>query len=209
MDKKTTNTFFIISPILILLITQITAVLFGRVVNTLVYIPIILIYWAVLIFILFKYGIGNIRKWLQKPQGHWVWIIIAVLVGFSSLPLFLQHYQVFQDLSILIPTIIFFLINPWIEEFYWRGLLIDVTQNWPAWISIFYSTVLFTLWHSAFAWYSDGARNVPFYLAVLILGLVMALIYKNTKSVWLAVISHMMINILNLSIPSLLNLIEF
>ena len=209
MDKKTTNSFFIISPVLILLITQAIAVLFGKALNSLVYIPIILIYWAVLVFILIKYGTGNIRKWLQKPQGHWVWIIIALLVGFSSLPLFLQHYQVFRDLSILIPTILFFLINPWLEEFYWRGLLIDVTQNWPAWISILYSTVLFTLWHSAFAWYSDGAKSVPFYLAVLILGLVMALIYKNTKSVWLAVISHMMINILNLSIPSLLNMIEF
>jgi len=209
MDKKTTNSFFIISPVLIFLITQAIAVLFGKALNSLVYIPIILIYWAVLVFILIKYGTGNIRKWLQKPQGHWVWIIIALLVGFSSLPLFLQHYQVFRDLSILIPTILFFLINPWLEEFYWRGLLIDVTQNWPAWISILYSTVLFTLWHSAFAWYSDGAKSVPFYLAVLILGLVMALIYKNTKSVWLAVISHMMINILNLSIPSLLNMIEF
>lgn len=209
MDKKTTNSFFIISPVLIFLITQAIAVLFGKALNSLVYIPIILIYWAVLVFILIKYGTGNIRKWLQKPQGHWVWIIIALLVGFSSLPLFLQHYQVFRDLSILIPTILFFLINPWLEEFYWRGLLIDVTQNWPAWISILYSTVLFTLWHSAFAWYSDGAKSVPFYLAVLILGLVMALIYKNTKSVWLAVISHMMINILNLSIPLLLNMIEF
>jgi len=209
MDKKTTSSFFIFSPVVILLITHATAVLFGRYLNTLVYIPIILIYWTVLVLILFKYGLNNTRKWLQKPQGHWVWIIIAVLIGFSSLPLFLQHYQVFRDLSILIPTVIFFLINPWLEEFYWRGLLIDVTQYWTAWISILYSTVLFTLWHSAFAWYSDGARNLPFYLAVLILGLVMALIYKNTRSVWLAVISHMMINILNLSIPSLLNMIEF
>jgi len=209
MNKKATSPFFIISPVLIILITQTVALLFGRTLNSLVYIPIILIYWAVLVFILIKYGSENIKKWLQKPQGHWIWIIIAVLVGFSSLPLFLQHYPVLQDISILLPTIIFFLINPWLEEFYWRGLLLDVTQNWPAWISILYSTVLFTMWHSAFAWYSDGARSIIFYMAVLVLGLVMALIYRNTKSVRLAVISHMMINILNLSIPTLLNMIEF
>jgi membrane protease YdiL (CAAX protease family) len=209
MEKKTANSFFIISPVVILLITQATAVLFGRYLNTLVYIPIILIYWAVLVFILYRYGTGNIKKWLQKPQGHWIWIIVAILVGFSSLPLFLQHYQVFKNLSILIPTVIFFMINPWLEEFYWRGLLIDVTGRWPAWVSVAYSSILFTMWHSAFAWYSDGARNVPFYLAVLILGLIMALIYKNTKSVLLAVISHTLINIINLSIPTLLNMIEF
>ncbi len=209
MDKKSTSSFFIISPILILIITQATAILFGRYLDTLVYIPIILIYWAALAFILYKYGTDNIKTWLQKPQGHWIWIVIAVLVGFSSLPLFLQHYQVLRNLSILIPTVIFFLINPWLEEFYWRGMLIDVTATWPGWVSILYSTTLFTIWHSAFAWYSVGAREIPFYIAVMVLGLVMALIYKNTKSVRLAVISHMMINILNLSIPTLLNMIEF
>lgn len=209
MDKKSPSSFFIISPILILIITQATAILFGRYLDTLVYIPIILIYWAAIGFILYKYGTGHINTWFQKPQGHWIWIVIAVLVGFSSLPLFLQHYQVFRNLSILIPTVIFFLINPWLEEFYWRGMLIDVTATWPGWVSILYSTMMFTIWHSAFAWHSPAARSLPFYLAVLVLGLVMALIYKNTKSVRLTVISHMMINILNMSIPSLLNMIEF
>jgi len=209
MDKKATSLFFIISPVLILLITHATAILFGKALKTLVYIPVILIYWAVLVYILFKYGTANIRKWLQKSQGHWIWIIVAVVLGFSSLPLFLQHYEQLRDYSILIPTIIFFLINPWLEEFYWRGLLIDVTQKWPGWVSLLYSSILFTLWHSAFAWYSESVRSLVFYLTVLFLGLVMGLIYQNTKSVRLAVISHMLINALNLSIPSMLDLIEF
>jgi len=209
MTKKGKSSFYIISPLLILLITQVTALFLGRIIGPQVYIPIILIYWAVLALILYRYGFENNKKWLQKPQGHWGWYILAVLVAFSSLPLFLQHYQVLGQLSILIPTVIFFLINPWLEEFYWRGLLMDVTEKWPAWISILYSTVLFTAFHAAFAWYSPAARNLPFYLAVLVLGLVMALIYKYTKSVRLTVASHMVINILNLSIPALLNIIEF
>ena len=209
MENKSSSIFYILSPILILLLTQASAFLFGRILGPQVYIPIILIYWAVLGLILFRYGWDQTRKWLRKSQGHWFWIIIAVVVGLSSLPLFLQHYSVLQNLSILIPTIIFFLINPWLEEFYWRGMLLDVTEKWPAWISILYSTVLFTTFHSAFAWYSPAARNLLFYGAVMFLGLMMALIYKNTKSVRLAVLSHMMINILNLSIPSLLNMIEF
>lgn len=208
MDKQTSSTFYILSPVLILVIAQASATLFGRYLGLWVYIPIILVNWVVLGFILYQYGLNHIRKWLQKPQGHWIWIIIAVLVGFSSLPLFLQHYQVLLNLSILIPTVIFFLINPWLEEFYWRGMLLDVTAKWPAWVAVLYSTILFTLYHSAFAWYSSAARLVPFYMAVLFLGLTMALIYKKTKSVWLAVLSHMMINLFNLSIPSLLNMIE-
>ena len=209
MNKQTSKPIFILSPFLVLLITQASALLFGRYLGPRVYIPIIVFYWVVLSFILYKYGCNHIRSWFKKPQGHWIWIIIAVLVGFSSLPLFLQHYKVLFDSSILIPTVIFVLINPWLEEFYWRGMLLDVTAKWPAWVSVLYSTILFTLFHSAFAWHSPAARNVPFYLAVLFLGLIMALIYKNTKSVWLAILSHMMINLLNLSIPSLLGMIEF
>jgi len=37
----------------------------------------------------------------------------------------------------------------------------------------------------------------------------MALIYKNTTSLWLCVASHMLINILNMGIPVLMNLVEF
>lgn len=209
MNKQTSSKFYILSPVLILLITQASALLFGRYLGPQVYIPTIVIYWVILGFILNNYGWSHIRRWLQKPQGHWIWIIIAVLVGFSSLPLFLQHYKVLLNLSILIPTVIFFLVNPWLEEFYWRGMLLDITAKWPAWVAVIYSSILFTLFHSAFAWYAPAARNVPFYLAVLFLGLIMALIYKNTKSVSLAILSHMMINLLNLSIPSLLNMIEF
>ena len=157
----------------------------------------------------FNYGRDHIGYWLQKPKGHWIWLSIAGLVSLSTLPLFLQHYDVMRNLTVLIPSIIFFLINPWLEEFYWRGLLIDVTNKWPAWVSIGYSSILFTLWHTAFAWYSTGVRSLSFYLPVLILGLVMGMIYKNTKSLWPAILSQMLINALNLSIPVLMNIIEF
>jgi membrane protease YdiL (CAAX protease family) len=54
-----------------------------------------------------------------------------------------------------------------------------------------------------------AARGLTFFVTVLILGLFMALIYKKTKSLWLCILSHMLINIFNMSIPTLMNLIEF
>ena len=209
MDKRPNSLFFIISPVLILFITQAAAIFLGKFLGDLVYIPIILIYWAALGLIILKYGTDHIKHWLKKPQGHWIWLVIAGLVSLSTLPLFLQHYDFLRYLAVLIPSVIFFLINPWLEEFYWRGMLIDVTEKWPAWVSIIYSSILFTLWHTAFAWYSIGVRSLSFYLPVLILGLVMGLIYKNTKSLWQAILSHMLINIFNLGIPVLMNMIEF
>ena len=209
MAKKSNNLFFILSPIVILLITQITAIGLGRSLGSMVYLPIILIYWGVLVFILYKYGFGHINPWLKKPQGHWIWGILAALLGVSSLPLFLNNIQLFSNLSVLIPHIIFFLINPWIEEFYWRGLLIDVTGKWNVWLSGLYSSVLFTIWHAAFAWHSVGVRSLSFFMPVFMLGVFMVLIYKKTKSLWLCIASHMLINIFNMGIPVLMNLIEF
>jgi membrane protease YdiL (CAAX protease family) len=209
MRKKSDNSIFILTPIVILIVTQVTAIMLGKFLQALVYLPVILIYWAVIVLILYIYGFDNISRWLEKPQGNWGWIILAVLLGFSSLPLFINNIDIFRNSSVLIPHIAFFLINPWLEEFYWRGLLIDVTKKWPAWVSLLYSSVLFTLWHTAFAWYSMAFRELSFYVPVFIYGFFMVLIYKNTKSLWLCIASHMLINILNMGIPVLMNLVKF
>jgi hypothetical protein len=209
MNGRSENTFFVLTPIALLIVTQATAIILGRNLQALVYLPIILIYWAVIVLILYRYGFDNIGRWLKKPQGHWGWIILALLLGLSSLPLFLNNIHILRNYSVLTPYIAFFLINPWLEEFYWRGLLIDVTKKWPFWVSLLYSSVLFTLWHSAFAWYSLAVRELSFFIPVLILGIFMVLIYRYTKSLWLCVASHMLINIFNMGIPILMDLVKF
>lgn len=50
------------SPIIILVMTQATALLFGKYLGTQVYIPIILIYGLTLAMILYKYGRGKYQK---------------------------------------------------------------------------------------------------------------------------------------------------
>jgi membrane protease YdiL (CAAX protease family) len=209
MNKKTTNLSYSLSPIIILIVTQAIALLLGKYLNAWVYLPIILIYWAVLILILYRYGFDHIKTWLKKPQGHWSWFILAAVLGVSSLPLFLNNLRLFKNPVVLIPHILFFLINPWLEEFYWRGMLLDTTKKWPLGASVIYSSVLFTVWHTAFAWYSIGVRDITFYLPVLVMGIFMGLMYKYTKSLWLCIASHMLINILNMGIPVLMNLVEF
>lgn len=138
MNKKLENLFFILSPIAILIITQVTAIILGKHFETLVYLPIILIYWVVLALVLYRYRFDKIRGWLNKPQGHWGWIILAAILGLSTLPLFLNNLDLFRNPAVLIPHVVFFLINPWLEEFYWRGLLIDVTEKWAVWASVLY-----------------------------------------------------------------------
>lgn len=209
MNKKPEHNLYLLSPLFLLLVTQSAALVLGRYLGTLVFIPIILIYWTSITLILVKYGTANLRKWLKKPKGHWGWSVLAVVVGLSTLPLFISNRYVLWNAPVLIPHVIFFLINPWIEEFYWRGLLIDVSEKWNIWLSAIYSSVLFTVWHTAFAWYSTAVREISFYIPVITSGLLMVLIYKKTKSLLWCIVSHMLINILNLGIPVLMNLVEF
>lgn len=208
MNTKTSSMSFTLTPIFVLIVTQLTALVLGKYLKEWVFLPIILIYWVIIFFILNKYGFDNIKRWLSIPQGHWGWYILAVLIGISSLPLFIQNVHLFGDPIILILHITFFLINPWLEEFYWRGLILDSTKQWPVWISILYSSILFTLWHSAFAWQSIMFRDLSFFLPVLISSIFVALIYKKTKSLWLCVGSHFLMNIFTMGIPVLLNLVQ-
>ena len=39
------------------------------------------------------------------------------------------------------------IIDPWLEEGHWRGLLMDAASRWPGWIAIAYTTVWFGLSH--------------------------------------------------------------
>ncbi|WP_394330732.1 CPBP family glutamic-type intramembrane protease [Lacinutrix jangbogonensis] len=39
-----------------------------------------------------------------------------------------MHYQTLGNWYIWLPWIVLTLINPWIEEFYWRGLLFEYTK---------------------------------------------------------------------------------
>jgi membrane protease YdiL (CAAX protease family) len=208
MNVNPKKLFFVSTPIIILLVTQMTAVILGSFLSNMVFIPIFLIYWGLLALFLSLYGLGSIREWLHKPLGHWVWIVLAVMLGFTSLPLFISNVHLFRNIPVLLLHLTFFVINPWLEEFYWRGLLIDITNKWPVWLSASYSSILFTLWHSAFSWYSESFRSVSFYAPVLIMGFAMVLIYKKTKSLWLCIFSHMLINIFNMGIPVLMNMIQ-
>ena len=118
------------------------------------------------------------------------------------------EYQCSWKCLIVNPPYIFFLINPWLEEFYWRGLLIDKTNNWPPWIANLYSTILFTIYHTSYAWHAELFRGIPFYAFILITAVIMVSSYQRTKSLWWGIIFHFLTNIFTLSIPVFYNMIE-
>lgn len=169
----------------------------------------ILIGWTLWLFFILKYGgLKAIRKWLKKPDGAVGWGLLALIVGLIPLPIFLLHFDTLSGWKIWLPWILLALINPWIEEFYWRGLLLDYTKNWSNLTSVLFASFLFAINHAAFSINSEVMSGFEMVVSTLIMGIVWAIIYKKTKSVRWLVFSHFLVDFLNLSTPAFLDLFE-
>lgn len=196
-----------LSPLIIIAINCLVAVVSGKIIGKWAFIPIILIEWCLFIFFIKKYGDpSQIKKWLSKPKGSFGWLLLSLLIGILPIPLFLQHYNLLTTWQIILPWILIALINPFFEEFYWRGLLSDYTSKWSNWLSISIMSMLFALNHYVFAINSDLFKGLPVFISTLIMGIIWAIVYKKTKSLRWTVLSHFMVDFLNLSVPSFLDM---
>ena len=206
MKKKN---IVIASPFLIIAVNLGAAYIFGNYIGKRAFVPMILIGWSLWLFFIVKYGsLDAINKWLNKPKGKFIWSILALAVGLIPLPIFLLHNETLAGWQVWLPWILLALINPWIEEFYWRGLLLDYTKNWSNWTSILFTSILFALNHIAFGINSEVNRGLDLIIATFIMGIVWAIIYKKTGSLRWAIFSHFLVDFLNLSAPAFLDLFE-
>ena len=200
----------LISPFLITAINVIVAFSFGEIIGKWAFIPIVLIEWTLFMFFVFKYGGGkdSIKKWLQKPKGSFIWSILAVLMGLITLPLFLMHHGTLTDWTIWLPWILLALINPWIEEFYYRGFLLDNTKEWKNWKAILFATAVFSMNHAVFGINSEVNSGFTILISTFIMGLVWSIAFKKTKSLRWLIFAHFLVDFFSLSAPAFLDLFE-
>ncbi len=200
----------LISPFLITAINVIVAFSFGEIIGKWAFIPIVLIEWALFMFFVLKYGGGkdSIKKWLQKPKGSFIWSILAVLMGLITLPLFLMHDETLTNWTIWLPWILLALINPWIEEFYYRGFLLDNTKEWKNWKAILFATTVFSMNHAVFGINSEVNSGFTILISTFIMGLVWSIAFKKTKSLRWLIFAHFLVDFFSLSAPAFLDLFE-
>ena len=204
-----TKQIVLISPFLIIVINFGIAFLFGRIIGKWAFIPIILIEWCLFLLFILRFSTKTTRKkWLQKASGSNGWNILALFVGILPLPLFIMHYNTLEPWQVWIPWILLALINPWIEEFYWRGLLLDYTKDWPNWIAILFTSLVFGLNHSVFGVNSELNSGFTVVVSTLIMGIIWALVFKKTNSLRWIIFAHFLVDFFNLSAASFLDLYE-
>ncbi len=197
----------ILSPFLLILINYIVAVYFGKSIGKWAFIPIILIEWCFFSFLIYKHGgMGLVRSWLGKSRGSFGWNILALIIGIIPIPVFVFHVNLLATCTIWLPWILIAVINPWMEEFYWRGLLSDATGHWKGWLSVLFSGTLFAANHLIFGVNSLLFRGPAVLISTLVMGLVWAVVYKKTHSLRWVILAHFLVDFFNLSVPSFLDL---
>jgi membrane protease YdiL (CAAX protease family) len=204
----TKQRFIWVSPIFVVLVSTITIRIAANYVKVWAWLPWIIVYWALIGAL--AIGVGgktSLQQWMKRPQGNWLWSALAVILGLSGIYMFISSWQLITPLYIFIPWLILGVVNPFLEEWYWRGLMLDMTQTWTNWIRVLYISLFFSLNHLlGIGVTSAGGRHPVLIVNALVLGILFSVIYLKTKSLRWVIIGHALADLLGLSVAVFLNL---
>lgn len=210
MNTKSTLFYALLSPVVLVGLCALVQLVAGLWLGVWAWVPAMLCFWLVISLFLRGYsGYSGIRQRFQPALGHKFWSVFAVVAGLFSLHGFLNHWFLLENLPLILPWLIFALLNPWFEESYWRGLMLDATASWGKLASLLYSTCWFAASHPLI-WgiHSIPLRKIEAIAAVFFVGLIWGLAYQRTGSLRWCVAGHMLANLLGLAALVLLNLYD-
>ncbi len=199
--------FFLLSPVLLVAFSQAVALSLKGTLGAWVWAPLVGLYWVALAGLLLAWR-GGYSRHFAPSRGGWLWKVLLTILGLAALPMmFLPNYRLlFAGVQIWLPYLALALVNPWLEELYWRGLVLEATAAWPRWLGILYSAAFFALNHLAFAWTSVACRNPVFLANTLVIGVLYGVAAWRLKSLRWPVFSHFLVDLFSLSVPVFLNL---
>jgi hypothetical protein len=109
---------------------------------------------------------------------------------------------------IFVAWLLIVLLNPIVEEGFWRGTLMDATRDWPGWASVLNSAFWFGLSHPLVIGVNIAlVAGVTGFIGTFVNGLIWALVYHKTRSLRWGIASHILANVFSIGI--FLGLIQF
>ncbi len=173
------------SPFVIILLGFLTATLFSSFIAEWAWVPLALIYWTLMGIFIWKFkGKLPLHKWFKRSEKAPLWITLTLLIGSFPLTILLSSYQLFDSMLLVLLWLLFACVNPWFEEFYWRGVLLDrLLEKWPVSLAIGFTTALFVVSHPLM-WgvFSYANQSYHLYLYLAVAGIVWAITYLKTRS---------------------------
>ncbi|MGM7635198.1 CPBP family intramembrane glutamic endopeptidase [Bacillus sp. Hm123] len=201
--------FILISPIVVILLGFITATICSKVIDEWAWVPLAIVYWGSLSICIkcFK-GDKQVKDWLKKPQSSKIIVFFTLLLGLFPMSVIMTNYELFNSTWLVALWLLFAIINPFFEELYWRGLLLDAAMKlFPKWIAVAYSTIFFVLSHPLM-WgvFSIANAHYHVFIYLTILGVVWSYTYFQTQSLRWVMLSHFFVDIGIMTVPVFLNL---
>ncbi|MGE5251711.1 MAG: lysostaphin resistance A-like protein [Bacteroidota bacterium] len=198
----------LLSPIVVTLLGQVASRILGPSIGVWSWVPLVIGYWAVCgLLIVWGGGREQISRWLGPSQGGLFWRLLAIVLSIlPSLTLLVpEGWRFFSQVEVWLPTILFVALNPWIEELYWRGLMLDSAGSKTRWLAILYSSTLFMINHMWIGVIAIGARNPMASVFQFAYGVLMSVTYLETHSLRWPIAAHFLTNLLTPTVAVFLN----
>ena len=202
--------YAVLSPALLIATCAIVQVVAGQILGVWAWVPTMLVFWLVIGAFLRGFSHrASPRSRFRPASGSFMWSVLAVVAGLLSLHGFLRHWSLLTDWQLLTAWAVFALVNPWFEESYWRGLIMDSAASWGRASSLLYSSALFAASHPLI-WgiHSLPLRKIEAVGALFVVGLLWGLAYQRTGTLRWCVVGHMLANLFGLAALTLLNLYD-
>ena len=142
-----------------------------------------------------------IRDFFQVKQAPLNYLLVLIFIGLDFLPLVLSGKMIIPTWYLPIILFVKALVFGGIEEIGWRYFFQPTLQEkLPYLVSTLCTFVVWSLWHLLY-FYIDGSlamvNLIPFLLGLLSNCFILSAIYTRTRSLWLCVMTHALINALS------------
>lgn len=142
-----------------------------------------------------------VRDFFQVKQAPLNYLLVLIFIGLDFLPLVLSGKMIIPTWYLPIILFVKALVFGGIEEIGWRYFFQPTLQEkLPYLVSTLCTFVAWSLWHLLY-FYIDGSLTtihlLPFLLGLLSNCFILSAIYTQTRSLWLCVMTHALINSLS------------
>lgn len=142
-----------------------------------------------------------VRDFFQVKQAPLDYLLVLIFIGLDFLPLVLSGKMIIPTWYLPIILFVKALVFGGIEEIGWRYFFQPTLQEKLTYIvSTLCTFVTWSLWHLLY-FYIDGSlamvNLIPFLLGLLSNCFILSAIYTKTRSLWLCVMTHALINALS------------
>lgn len=142
-----------------------------------------------------------VRDFFQVKQAPLNYLLVLIFIGLDFLPLVLSGKMIIPTWYLPIILFVKALVFGGIEEIGWRYFFQPTLQEkLPYLVSTLCTFVAWSLWHLLY-FYIDGSlatiHLLPFLLGLLSNCFILSAVYTRTRSLWLCVMTHALINSLS------------